>query len=106
MQTTPIIDAFKRVLGESNLAVGTRQTEHYRKGWRSGEGEALAVLFPHTLMQYWEVLKVCVEYNCIIIMQAAKTGLTEGSTPSGSDYDRPVVVINTLAMDDIVLVND
>lgn len=106
MQTAPIIDAFKRVLGEGNLAVGKRQTEHYRKGWRSGEGEALAVLFPQTLMQYWEVLKVCVEYNCIIIMQAAKTGLTEGSTPSGNDYDRPVVVINTLAMDDIVLIND
>ncbi|WP_394221051.1 D-lactate dehydrogenase [Alteromonas gracilis] len=106
MQTTPIIDAFKRVLGESNVAVGKRQTEHYRKGWRSGEGDALAVLFPNTLMHYWEVLKVCVEYNCIIIMQAAKTGLTEGSTPSGNDYDRPVVVINTLAMDDIVLIND
>ena len=106
MQQAPIISAFKRVLGESNLAVGKRQTEHYRKGWRSGEGEALAVLFPSTLMQYWEVLRVCVKYNCIIIMQAAKTGLTEGSTPSGDDYDRPVVVINTLAMDDIVLIND
>ncbi len=105
MQTVPIINAFKRILGESNLAIGRRQTEHYRKGWRSGEGEALAVLFPHTLMQYWEVLKVCVEYDCIIIMQAAKTGLTEGSTPSGDDYDRPVVVINTLAMDSIVLMN-
>jgi len=105
MQSAPIINAFKRVLGESNIAVGQRQTEHYRKGWRSGEGEALAVLFPHTLMQYWEALKVCVEYNCIIIMQAAKTGLTEGSTPSGEDYDRPVVVINTLAMGDIVLLN-
>ena len=106
METAPIINAFKRVLGESNLAIGERQTEHYRKGWRSGEGEALAVLFPNTLMQYWEVLKVCVEYNCIIIMQAAKTGLTEGSTPSGHDYDRPVVVINTLAMDEILLLNE
>ena len=106
METAPIINAFKRVLGESNLAIGERQTEHYRKGWRSGEGEALAVLFPTTLMQYWEVLKVCVEFNCIIIMQAAKTGLTEGSTPSGDDYDRPVIIINTLAMDDIVLIND
>ena len=106
METAPIINAFKRVLGESNLAIGERQTEHYRKGWRSGEGKALAVLFPTTLMQYWEVLKVCVDFNCIIIMQAAKTGLTEGSTPSGDDYDRPVIVINTLAMDDIVLIND
>jgi len=105
MQSAPIISAFKRVLGESNLAIGKRQTEHYRKGWRSGEGEALAVLFPQTLMQYWEVLKVCVEHDCIIIMQAAKTGLTEGSTPNGDDYDRPVVVINTLAMNDIVLLN-
>jgi len=105
MQSAPIISAFKRVLGESNLAIGKRQTEHYRKGWRSGEGEALAVLFPQTLLQYWEVLKVCVEHDCIIIMQAAKTGLTEGSTPNGDDYDRPVVVINTLAMNDIVLLN-
>lgn len=39
-------------------------------------------------------------------MQAAKTGLTEGSTPSGNDYVRPVIVINTLAIDQLYLVND
>jgi D-lactate dehydrogenase len=39
-------------------------------------------------------------------MQAAKTGLTEGSTPSGDDYDRPVVVINTLAINKLYLIND
>jgi D-lactate dehydrogenase len=31
--------------------------------------------------------------------------LTEGSTPSGDDYDREVVVINTLAMDQLILLN-
>ena len=34
----------------------------------------------------------------IVIMQAANTGLTEGSTPKGT-YDRDVVLINTRRMD-------
>ncbi len=106
MNRATLIEAFERVLDRKHVVVGLRETEHYRKGWRSGTGEAAAVLFPQTLLQYWHVLEVCVENNCIIIMQAANTGLTEGSTPSGNDYDRPVVVINTLAMDDIVLLNE
>ena len=33
--------------------------------------------------------------DIIIIMQAANTGLTGGSTPFGDDYDRPILIINT-----------
>lgn len=105
MRSTDVIERFISIIGEDNVATHPQQTEHYRKGWRSGEGEALAVLFPKTLLACWQLLEVCVEANCIIIMQAAKTGLTEGSTPNGNDYDRPVVIINTLAMDEIVLLN-
>jgi D-lactate dehydrogenase len=100
-----IIEQFQDVLGDKGVSVNIKSTEHYRTGWRSGGGDAIAILFPKTLMEYWKVLNICVAENCIIIMQAANTGLTEGSTPSGSDYDRPVVVINTLAMNDIVLIN-
>jgi D-lactate dehydrogenase len=39
-------------------------------------------------------------------MQAAKTGLTEGSSPSGDEYDRNVVIINTLAIKKIHLIDD
>ena len=39
-------------------------------------------------------------------MQAANTGLTGGSTPYGDGYDRPVVIINTMRMDDIHIIND
>ena len=105
MRESLIIEKFKAVVGEGAVAYGHQQTSHYRKGWRSGEGDALAVLFPKTLIACWHLLSICVEENCIVIMQAAKTGLTEGSTPSGNDYDRPVVIINTLAMDDIMLLN-
>ena len=94
-----------KILGAANIQADPAKNEHYRMGWRSGGGSALAVLFPQTLLEIWQCLEVCVEGNCIIIMQAAKTGLTEGSTPSGDDYDRPVVVINTLAINKLYLIN-
>ncbi len=53
----------------------------------------------------WQVLKVCVEYDTIVIMQAANTGVTAGSTPMGDDYDREIVIVNTRAMDDRVLLD-
>lgn len=98
MNSHPAVREFIRILGSDHVTVGDKQTEHYRTGWRSGGGSALAVIFPQDLVSYWHCLEVCVANDCIIIMQAANTGLTEGSTPSGDDYDRDIIVINTLAM--------
>lgn len=103
MSQHPVVNQLVDVLSDRYVTTGERQTEHYRSGWRSGQGTALAVVFPQSLVQLWRVLQVCVNNNCIIIMQAAKTGLTEGSTPSGDDYDREVVVINTLAMNKLMV---
>ncbi|MCL4111191.1 UNVERIFIED_CONTAM: hypothetical protein GTU68_043104 [Idotea baltica] len=100
------IQALKDLLGSERVETNDRKTEYYRSGIRSGRGEALAVVFPDTLLEYWQLLEVCVAANCIIIMQAAKTGLTEGSAPAESGYDRDVVIINTLKMNDISLLND
>ena len=102
----PVVAQLQAVLSPEHIATDPAATEHYRSGWRSGQGKALAVVFPQTLVALWRVLEVCVNNNCIIIMQAAKTGLTEGSTPSGDDYDREMVVINTLAMDDLIMLED
>jgi D-lactate dehydrogenase len=103
MSEHPVVSKLLNVLGPKQVSIGLRRTEHYRTGWRSGGGAALAVVFPHSLLQFWQVLKTCVDANCIMIMQAANTGLTEGSTPSGEDYDREVIVINTLAMNKLIL---
>lgn len=105
MNSHPAVQEFIRILGSEHVAVGDRKTEHYRTGWRSGGGSALAVIFPQDLVSYWRCLEACVANNCIIIMQAANTGLTEGSTPSGEDYDRDIVVINTLAMDKLIVLD-
>lgn len=49
---------------------------------------------PGSLVELWRAAKLCASEGAIIIVQAANTGLTGGSTPDG-DYDRPVVVIST-----------
>lgn len=100
-----ILSELTIVLSAQNVKADPKKNAHFRKGWRTGDGSALAVIFPQTLLQLWESLKVCVKSNAIIVMQAANTGLTEGSTPSGNDYDRPVVVINTLAINQLYLIN-
>ena len=38
-------------------------------------------------------------------MQAANTGLTGGSTPYGNNYDRPIVIINTMRINDIQIID-
>jgi D-lactate dehydrogenase len=99
------ITTLKSIVGDKYILTSARSTERFRKGFRSGEGDALAVVRPATLLEQWQVLKACVAANKIVIMQAANTGLTEGSTPNGQ-YDREVVLINTNRMKQIQLLND
>lgn len=105
MTNDALIDRFRDILGSRHVLTGLKATERFRRGFRSGEGEALCVLRPGTLLEMWKALQACVEADKIVIMQAANTGLTEGSTPSGS-YDRDVVLINTRRMDKLKLLND
>ena len=95
-----LIQQLSEIVGRRHVLTTQNQTERFRKGFRSGEGDALAVVQPATLLQQWQILKACVAADKIVIMQAANTGLTEGSTPNGQ-YDRDVVLINTKRMDAI-----
>lgn len=66
----------------------------------------LAVLRPGSLLELWRALQVCVAEHTVIILQAANTGLTGGSTPWGEDYDRDVVLINTLRISGIHVIDE
>ncbi|CBY26388.1 TPA: D-lactate dehydrogenase [Yersinia enterocolitica] len=105
-KTQTLLTQLQHIVGARYLLTGERQTERYRTGFRSGSGSALAVVFPSTLLQQWQLLQACVAADTIVIMQAANTGLTEGSTPSGDNYDRPIVILNTLRLNQIQLLND
>lgn len=100
-----IIQDFITIVGKKYVLTAQWDKQAYSKGWRYGEGEALAVVKPGTLLEIWNVLQVCVAADIIVIMQAANTGLTGGSTPFGNDYDRPIVIINTMRINAIHVIN-
>jgi D-lactate dehydrogenase len=99
------IAKLKTVLGQSHVLTGEDETRRFRTGFRFGSGHTLAVLRPGSLVELWHTLKICVTANKIIIMQAANTGLTGGSTPDGNDYDREIVIINTLRIDALHIID-
>lgn len=94
-----------RLVGSSHLLTDPAKTQRYRKGFRSARATRWR----------WSSREPC--WNCgaerlcrrradkIILMQAANTGLTEGSTPSGNDYDREIVIISTLRLDKLHLLD-
>tara|TARA_B110000967_G_scaffold175906_1_gene189011 strand:- start:235 stop:1926 length:1692 start_codon:yes stop_codon:yes gene_type:complete len=100
-----LISDLKNISGEEFLIISEWKKEPYCKGWRYGKGDALAVVKPGTLLEFWKILKVCIKSDVIIIMQAANTGLTGGSTPYGNNYDRPIVIINTMRINDIQIID-
>ena len=95
LDTRAFISVLKSIVGIKYIITDEWTKQSYSKGWRYGEGEALAVAKPGTLLEIWKVLQICVDLDIIVIMQAANTGLTGGSTPYGDDYDRPILIINT-----------
>ena len=101
-----IVNELKLITGDKYVITSKWGKEPYSKGWRYGEGETLAVVKPGTLLEIWKVLQKCVEHNVIVIMQAANTGLTGGSTPFGNDYDRSIVIINTLRINSIQIIEN
>ena len=105
MNNPELIDSLRKIVGAKHLFTTNKQTERFRKGFRSGEGDTLCVVQPGSLVEQWRVLQHCVAADKIVIMQAANTGLTEGSTPNGH-YDREVVLINTRRMDALHLIKD
>ena len=100
------ISDLKSVTGGKYILTAHWSKEHYCTGWRYGSGEALAVAKPATLLEIWKILQLCVSADIIVIMQAANTGLTGGSTPDGNDYDRPIVIINTMRVNSIQIINE
>lgn len=100
MSHKSLITCFKKIVGSRHLLTSERSTAPYRKGFREGQGPALAVVKPSTLWQQWQLLEVCTKANVIVIMQAANTGLTGGSTPT-EGCDRNTVIINTSRINDI-----
>lgn len=99
------IATLRRCVGDRHVLTRPAATARYRRGYRFGEGKVLAVVRPGSLIEQWRVLQACVTAGKIVLMQAANTGLTGGSTPHGDDYDRDIVIISTLRLTGVHLID-
>ena len=106
MTSVSLISQLRQIVGDKYLITDPSQSEAYRSGYRFGNGNALAVVRPGNLTEFWAILKACVAADVIVIAQAANTGLTGGSTPDGNDYDRDIVIVNAMRISGIQLIND
>ncbi len=106
MKNDIFLDKVVAIVGAKNVISQKKKTDFYSTGIRIGEGLVEFVLFPKNLWDLWRILEQCIAFNKIIIMQAANTGLTGGSTPDGDSYDRDVVIINCLSIDKLTLINN
>ncbi|MEJ5087252.1 MULTISPECIES: D-lactate dehydrogenase [Brucella] len=101
-----LVEKLRDIVGRRYVLTGDTQTRQFRRGYRYGGGDALAVVRPGTLLEMWRALQACHKAGTIIIFQAANTGLTGGSTPVPEGYDRPAVIINTMRIRHLNLISN
>lgn len=100
-----LVEALRAAVGRRHVITDPDSARAYTTGYRMGTGTVLAVVRPATLMELWRAAQLCVAADTALIVQAANTGLTGGSTPCG-EYDRPIVLISTLRIDAVIPIAD
>ncbi|ETI64293.1 D-lactate dehydrogenase [Sphingobium sp. C100] len=103
---TELVAALAGIVGKAHVLTDPAVTRPYRTGFRFGCGPVVAVVRPGSLVEQWAVLRAALAAGRIVIVQAANTGLTGGSTPHGEDYDRGIVIINTMRVEGVHLIRD
>ncbi|WP_404712610.1 D-lactate dehydrogenase [Sphingomonas sp. MMS24-J13] len=101
-----LIARLRGIVGRRHVLTDPRATARFRRGYRTGEGAAIAVARPGNLVEQWRAAQACVAANVSIIVQASNTGLTGGSTPDGNDYPGGVVIINTSRLKGVHLIRN
>lgn len=99
-----LIRELKTIAGAGQVITRGQRIRRFVRGFGYGAGRALAVVRPGSLVELWRAARACVRAGRIIILQAANTGMTGGSTPEGM-YDRGVVILNTMRLKGIHMLN-
>jgi len=92
-----LVEAIAAVTGGDGVLTGDVATP-FCKDWRGRyAGEAIAVVFPSSVQQVSDVVKVCVAQGVAIVPQGGNTSLCGASVPLAKDCQQ--VVINLSRMD-------
>lgn len=100
-QKEEFLAAVGAIVGARHVLTASSATRRYRTAFRGGIGPALAVVRPGSLVEMWQVLERCIEAKKAVIMQAANTGLTGGSTPQEIGCGRDLVIISGMRLNRI-----
>jgi len=71
----------EKIVGKQYVHDGLKQTSkntQYLKGVRLGEGHAVAIVQPGTLLEAVKSLQAIVDAGCVVQPQGSNTGLTGG----------------------------
>ena len=99
------INQLKDIVGGPQLLTGDRNTERYRKGFRSGEGRRWRWRFP----------PACCSCGAFCRPAWPPTNRHHAGRqyrpdrridPSGNDYDRDIVIVSTLRLDHIQVLDN
>ncbi|MCB1375963.1 MAG: FAD-binding protein, partial [Rhodobacteraceae bacterium] len=101
-----LLDKLGGIVGARHVLTAARATRRFTRGFRYGSGPVAAVVRPGSLVEMWRVLNVAVAAGRAVILQAANTGLTGGSTPWGEDYDREIVLVSVMRLKGVHLIEE
>ena len=88
--STELLGAFERVLGEHGVLTGT-DTDPYCRDWRDlYQGATSAVVRPANTTELAETVRICVERGLAMVPQGGNTSMVGGAVPS--EDGRQVVV--------------
>ena len=58
MSTQQLISQLTDIVGQAHIITDAAKNEAYRSGYRFGTGNAIAVVRPATLLEFWNVLSL------------------------------------------------
>lgn len=79
-----VLASLRALLGEGAVVVEPHELERYEKGWRYGQGKALAAVRPSSTEDVSRLLRDASASGLRVVAQGANTGLVGASTPDGS----------------------
>jgi FAD/FMN-containing dehydrogenase len=79
-----VVASLRGLVGEGGVVTEAHELPRYEKGWRYGQGSALAVVRPSSTEEVGRVLAFAAAEGIRVVPQGANTGLVGGSTPDGT----------------------
>jgi FAD/FMN-containing dehydrogenase len=84
MERAEVVPMLQALLGGDAVVTEPHELARYEKGWRYGQGTALAAVRPGSTELVARVLALASERGIRVLPQGANTGLVGGSTPDTS----------------------